>query len=270
MSEAGILAILSGTTGAAACLRISSLASRILGYPPITVLHVRADPASTILPSEEVLGARDIAAMNRREAAEDAALAELVAHWDQAGATWRSVAGYEVEEIRNVPRDTRLVVLSHPVAAPPGHRQALEAVLFGARLPVLMVPPATPVPIPSFCRHLAIGWRDSVITRRALDTFAPFIESADKVTVIAVVEGEDSSIQSARTAFGSRRSDATFKVADPAGAGTGHVLLAAAGRAGADTLLIGAHRHGVLQQWIFGTVTQAVMREGPMPLLMSS
>lgn len=270
MSDPGILVILSETTGAAACLHITSLASHILGHPPITVLHVRAAPGSTILPSEEVLGSRDIAAMNRREAAEDAALAELVAHWNEAGATWRSVAGYEIEEIRNIPRHTQLVVLPHPASGPPGHRQALEATLFAARLPVLMVPLATPVPVPSFCRHLAIGWRDSVITRRALATFAPFIEAAEKVTVIAIVEDEDPALQSARAALGPRRTDAAFKVVDPAGAGTGHALLAAACSAGADTLLIGAHRHGALQQWIFGTVTQIVMRDTPVPVLTSS
>lgn len=267
MSHPGIVVILSGTTGAAACLGITSLAARILGHPPITVLHVRAAPGSTILPSEEVLGSRDIAAMNRREAAEDAAVAELVAHWDETGATWRSVAGYEVEEIRNVPRDTRLVVLPHPASGPPGHQQALEAVLFAARLPVLMVPPAISIPISAFCRHLAIGWRESPITRRALDTFAPFIAATEKVTVIAVVEGDGFSLQPARAAIEPRRTDATFEVIDPAGAATGRALLDAAGRAGADTLLIGAHRHGALQRWIFGTVTQTVMRETSIPVL---
>lgn len=270
MSDFGILVILSGTAGTAACLSITSLASPILGRPPITVLHVRAAPGSTILPSEEVLGSRDIAAINSREAAEDAAIAEMVGRWNETDATWRSVAGYEVDEIRDIPRDIRLVVLPHPGLAPPGHQQALDAVLFAARRPVLMVPPAMPAPIPAFCRHLAIGWRDTPITRRALDAFAPFVEAAGKVTVVAVVEGESSSLQSARAAIGPRRTDAAFKMIDPAGGGTGAALLGAASRAGADTLLIGAHRHGALQRWILGTVTGVVVRRTPVPVLLSA
>lgn len=267
MNETGILVILSGVAEAASCLRITSLASRILGHPPITVLHVRAVPASTIMPSEEVLGASDIRAINHREAEEDAGLADLVARWDEAGARWLSVAGYEVEEIRNALPNTRLVVLPHPSVAPPGHRQALETVLFAARIPIVMVPAGMSVPVPSFCRHLAIGWRDSPITRHALDIFSPFIIAAEKLTVIEVVAGGHPPAQSARAALGRYRTDAVFTRIDPAGAGTGRALLAAARQGQADTLLIGAHRHAVLQEWILGTVTKTVLNQAPFPIL---
>jgi nucleotide-binding universal stress UspA family protein len=273
MTEGGILVVLGTAAGAAACLRVTSAAAAILGHPPITVLHVRAVPASTILPSEEALGSRQIEALARREAEEDAALAELTARWGEIGATWRSVAGYEVEEIRHAARGMRLVVLPHPAGEPPGHRQALDEALFDVRLPVVMVPDeaqANISPPPPFCRHLALGWRDSAITRRAVASFAPFVQAAAKVTVIEVTEGDESFLDSARAALAPWRADASFEAVTPAGADIGHALLAAVRRLGADTLLIGAHRHGVLQDWIFGTVTRTVLRETPVPVLLAA
>jgi nucleotide-binding universal stress UspA family protein len=272
MGEGAILVVLGGVAGGAACLRITSAAAGILGHPPITVLHVRAAPASTILPSEEALGRRQIEGLARREAAEDAALAELVAEWGEIGATWRSLPGYEVEEIRRIAPGTRLVVLPHPAAEPPGHREALDTALFDVRLPVLMVPQAIATasePSP-FCRHLALGWRDSAITRGAAATFAPFLQAAGKVTVIEVTEGDESFLESARVALAPWRPDAIFKAVAPAGEDIGHALLAAVRRIGADTLLMGAHRHGVLADWLFGTVTRTILHDTPVPVLLAS
>ncbi len=270
MAEGSILIVLGTTTGALACLHVASAAARILGHPPITVLHVRAVPASTILPSEEVLGARQIEALARQEAAADADLAELIARWGELGATWRSLAGYEVEEIHRVAPGVRLAILPHPRTEPPGHREALDTVLFDARLPVVMVPtPAAMSSAPLFCGHLALGWRDSNITRRAVTSFAPFIQAAERVTVIEVGEGDETFPQSALAALASLRVDASFESVPPEDGKIGSALLAAVTRCGADTLLIGAHRHGVLADMMFGTVTRTVLQNAAIPVLLA-
>ncbi|HWA79013.1 MAG TPA: universal stress protein [Acetobacteraceae bacterium] len=271
MAEGSIFVVLGSATGALACLHVASAAARILGRPPITVLHVRAAPASTILPSEEVLGARQIEALARQESAADADLAELIARGGELGATWRSLAGYEVEEIRRAAPGVRLAILPHPRDELPGHREALDTVLFEAGLPVVMVPASSALSSTSlFCGHLALGWRDSGITRRAVATFAPFIQAAERVTVVEVSEGDEAFPQSALAALAPLRPDARFETVSPEDGRIGSALLAAAARCGADTLLIGAHRHGVLADMMFGTVTRTVLENATIPVLLSA
>jgi nucleotide-binding universal stress UspA family protein len=53
------------------------------------------------------------------------------------------------------------------------------------------------------------------------------------------------------------------------GVDIGRVLLSQAASFAADLLVIGAHGHSHLSEWIFGDVTQTVLREAELPVLMS-
>ncbi len=264
MSGRGVLAILGGVGQAEACLHAAAVAARVLGGVTITVLHVRADPASTILPSEEVLGGREIRALERREAADDAALAALVAAWSEEHCLWRSVAGNEAAEIVRRAQHTALVVLPRPDGEPAGHRRALDAALFEARLPVLAVPPVRSA---GFGRHIAVGWKGEQALARAAAGFAPFLRAAERVSVIGVGQ-RGASLATAREVVGRFR-PAIEEVAVATGPGpVGRRLLEAAHEIGADCLLIGAYAHGPTLEWLLGGVTRTVLQEATVPLLL--
>ncbi|MGC8468382.1 MAG: universal stress protein [Acetobacteraceae bacterium] len=264
MSGRGVLAVLGGVRQAEACLHAAAVAARALGGVTITVLHVRADPASTILPSEEVLGAAEIAALARREAAEDTALAAIVSAWGEEHSLWRSVAGDEAAEIVRRARHTALVVLARPDGEPAGHQRALEAALFEARLPVLAVPP---VRFTGFGRHIAVGWKDEQALGRAAAGFAPFLRAAERVSVIGVGQ-RGASLAIAREVLGRFR-PGVEEVAVAKGPGpVGRSLLEAVHEIGADCLLIGAYAHGLALEWLLGGVTRTLLQEATVPLLL--
>ena len=66
MSGPEILVVLNRPQAAAGCLRAAADAAGALPAAQIAVLHVRADPLATILPSEEVLSGEQLAALRRR------------------------------------------------------------------------------------------------------------------------------------------------------------------------------------------------------------
>jgi len=121
---------------------------------------------------------------------------------------------------------------------------------------------------PLFCHHVVVGWRDSDLSRHAVATFAPFLKAAAKVTVIEVTDVDAGFPETARRALESWRADAVFETVASCDADIGHVLLSNTLRLGGDTLVIGAHRHNVLRDWILGTVTQTVLHDTSVPVLL--
>jgi nucleotide-binding universal stress UspA family protein len=49
----------------------------------------------------------------------------------------------------------------------------------------------------------------------------------------------------------------------------GHLIVNAAGQAGADLIAVGSHGHGALRETLFGSVTNDVLRESPVPVLVT-
>ncbi|MEZ5840621.1 MAG: universal stress protein [Hyphomicrobiales bacterium] len=96
------------------------------------------------------------------------------------------IAGAMTEVMTGTCRLTDLVVIGQddPARPDPGRAQALEAVLFGASRPLLVVPLGFAGET-SFGR-VAIGWDGSSPAARAVVAALPFLAAAESVEVIAV------------------------------------------------------------------------------------
>lgn len=264
MSTPSVLVLLTEPLGASVLLDAAAIAARALGTPRIDVLHVRLDPASTILPSEEVLTPGRVRDVEGAAAAEGAKVYAAFAAWRAAGQAgeWDEVVGVPAEEVRRRGPDAALVALTLPPPHPPSAEQAaLEAALFATGRPVLAVPAGWRG---GFGRHLAVGWRNSPATRHALTAVRPWLEAAETVTVLTVSDAPAPPPDGPLAGLPGALTQRTLAH----GGGDGATLLAAAVAAGADGLAMGAYRRGRVLEWMLGGVTEHVLHHATLPLLM--
>ena len=162
MTMQSVLVLLTEPRGARILLDAAATAARALGEPRIDVLHVRLDPASTILPSEEVLTPEHVRAVEGAAATEGAKVYAEFEAWCAAGhaGQWQEVVGVPADEVRRRGADAALVAMTLPAPHPPSAEQAaLEAALFGTGRPVLAVPAGGKA-------ASAATWRSAGATRR--------------------------------------------------------------------------------------------------------
>jgi nucleotide-binding universal stress UspA family protein len=267
MTAHSVLVLLTEPEGARDILDAAATAARALGEPRIDVLHVRLDPVSTILPSEEVLTPGHVRAVEGAAAVEGTKVYAEFEAWCAAGhaGQWQEVVGVPADEIRSRGPAAVLVAMTLPKPHPPSAQQAaLEAALFDTDRPVLAVPTGWQG---GFGRHLAVGWHDTPSTRKALTALRPWLEAAETITVLTVTDAPPPPPDGPLAGLPGRLTHRTLAHADD-GDGDGAALLAAAMDAGADGLVMGAYRRGRLLEWLLGGVTEHVVHHAALPLLM--
>ena len=181
---------------------------------------------------------------------------------------WRPALVGSVTHVVEKARTADLVVVGRRGAddlaprqfdVPPG------PVLMEAGRPVLVVPPQVD--------HLkgprvVVAWKDGTPARRAVSAALPFIRNADHVHVVTT--GHDARLEGGEEVAGHLArhgaSVAThlLRTVDTDGA----EILRFARAHDADLIVMGAYGHSRLREWVFGGVTQDILRESPVCCLM--
>lgn len=267
-AEGAILAILAEEAGAAAVLRHAAEAANALPGAIITALHVKVDPISTIMPTEEILSDEQARAIETEGEREGAALHAVFEAWRPTvdmPPVWRDVRGTVDAQVREHARAASLVVLAAPRPNSRGHAlTALHTALFDTGRPVLVVPvahDATPV------RCVVVGWKDSDVARRAMEAAASWLRMAAVVHVVHVGDSADE-LATAEQVLAGLGITATVKAVSSGGLDEGARLLAEAEALGADLVVMGAYRHNRLTEWILGGVTRTVLSSSKVPLFL--
>lgn len=201
---------------------------------------------------------------NGLSSAADASTAGLCARWVEDEAPGIGIFGQRG-------RVFDLIVVGRPTpgALTPA-MNTLETVLFESGRPILIAPPTAPQ---SLARHVMIAWNCSTETARAVAFAMPFLQRADRVTVLYVEgalvpgpSGED-------VAAGLRHHGINADVINAAGkrspAAAGEVMLAEAAKSGADLLIKGGYTQSRLRQMIFGGATNHILNEAQLPVFMA-
>ena len=266
-----VLAILMEQPGAEACLQAAGLAAAALAAPRLLALHVRLDPDSTIMPSEEILTPKQREALKLQAESACAALHAAFASWQgrQApglDAKWLDVTDRATDAVARHGHDAALVVMAAPsLHAGKQVHEAFHAALFDTHRLLLRVPHPGPVRPP---RRIAIGWKDSAVCRAAIAQAAPWLRQAEQVDVLHVVARDAAELDAAgellRGMGIAARLHGLARGTQPVGA----QLLAEAKARQADWLLIGAFRRPQAVEWLLGGVTRAVLQEARLPVLM--
>lgn len=137
--------------------------------------------------------------------------------------------------------------------------------------PVLVVPNAGNFDVVG--KRVMVCWNASREAARAVQDAMPILEKADKVTVLAVnpsrsdhgdIPGADIALHLARHGI---KAEATATSAD--GIEVADAILARASDLGVDLIVSGAFGHSRTREWVFGGVTESLMRNMTVPTMMS-
>jgi len=124
-------------------------------------------------------------------------------------------------------------------------------------------------------KRIAIAWNASKEARRAIADALPFLSTAQAVKIFVVDAARHSDRHGeepgANIALHLARHGAVVEVErlESVGAPTADVILSATKRDNADLIVMGAHGHSRSRQLLFGSVTQAILENTAIPVLLS-
>ena len=143
-----------------------------------------------------------------------------------------------------------------------------DAVLFQSGRPVLIVPDGASS---AFGETVVVAWKDGVEAVHAVAAAAPFFAKAASVSLLSVAESNEDDTSLAAMAeyltLSGLKVDAS-RIAAPAG-GVAKTLLSEASAKPGALLVMGAYGHWRWREWVFGGVTQEVLRSTTLPVLMA-
>lgn len=190
--------------------------------------------------------------------------------WSSQSATVQgpALSGYLARKLRF----SDLVVLPRPYQDNPDAADLVEACLFAAERPVLMIPKGCHAPDTG--GHILVGWNDGAEALAAARAALPLLEQAD-VTDICIIDppttgGERSDPGGAMAQYlmrhGTRSQVAVLPKSDVPICET---LLSCAKDVGAEMIVSGAYGHSRLREAIFGGATRNLLERANIPILMS-
>lgn len=191
-------------------------------------------------------------------------------------AEWRSVNGALTNVAPQHARYADLCILGHEVQ--PGHASIDygfdEQMLFVGGRPVLFIPPAWSSP--TLGRHVAVAWNSSRAAARAVHDALPIIERAERTTVITVNPADfidrHGALPMEQMVEHLERHGATvhpMRVTKVPPGDIAPTLQSKAREVGADLLVAGAFGQSRLREMLLGGVTNDLLADMRLPILMS-
>jgi len=193
-----------------------------------------------------------------------AAPAEASTH---PSAQWHVETGEEPRWMANYGLTADLIVASRGAVDAATARSTLEAVLVGTGRPLLI--PRTGAPSVEMADRIAIAWKPTPQTARAVAAAMPFLARAKEIVVMTVQEEEDPCDDADRLVRNLEWHGfkAVAQSLTPDGRNAAETLLAAAAEK-VGLLVMGGYGHTRLREWVFGGFTQQLLVNAPVPVLM--
>jgi nucleotide-binding universal stress UspA family protein len=148
-----------------------------------------------------------------------------------------------------------------------------ERLLLASGAPILVVP--SDWKSESIGKKILVGWNASREARRALADALPLLVAAPSVTLLVVDSnkrvGRHGEEPGADIALYLARHGAHIEVEQVSSRGSpvGDIILTYAAEHGMDLIVIGAYSHARLVEVVFGGVTRRLLKQAPIPVLMS-
>jgi nucleotide-binding universal stress UspA family protein len=165
-----------------------------------------------------------------------------------------------------------LVVLPRPYQDNPDAEALVEACLFAAERPVLMIPKGCKAPDAG--GHILMGWNDGAEALAAARAALPLLQQADIADICIIdppMHAADRSDPGGAMAqylmrHGTRSEVAVLAKTEPH---VGEILLRRAREVGAQLIVSGAYSHSRLREAVFGGATRSLLERADRPILMS-
>ena len=249
-------------------------------------LHVRIDPADIAVALSTDIGGGMIPAGFIDQLEEEAAQREDKArksfqvlcerehvmiggspgNANAVSAEWHREIGVMADWIGEYGRTSDLVVTGRSADMGGAGREALESALLETGRPLLI-----PGPKETAFETVAIAWKSTREAARAVSCAVPFLARAKRIVILTVAESGGAEGESGvrLSAAVCRHNAATeARQLQPGSLETADALLAAASEVTADLLVMGGYSHSRLRELVLGGVTEHVLRQANLPVLM--
>ncbi|WP_341368426.1 universal stress protein [Yoonia sp. BS5-3] len=193
-----------------------------------------------------------------------------IIRWSTQSATVQGPAltGYLARKLRF----SDLVVLPRPYQKNPEAAALVEACLFSAERPVLMIPKGCKAPAPG--GHVLMGWNDGAEALAAARAAVPLLKQADVADICIIdppLHAADRSDPGGAMAqylmrHGTKADIIVLAKTEPQ---IGNMLLRRADEVDANMIVCGAYGHSRLREAVFGGATRNLLEQADRPILMS-
>ena len=197
-------------------------------------------------------------------------MAGEILRWADHSATVQGPAlhGYLARKLRF----SDLVVMPRPYQGDQETAAIVEACLFAAERPVLMIPDGCALPAAD--AHVLMGWNDGAEALSAARAALPLIKQAEVVDICIIdppMHAADRSDPGGAMAqylmrHGARTEVAVLAQTEP---NVGEMLMRRAREVGAQMIVTGAYGHSRLREAVFGGATRSLLEQATIPILMS-
>lgn len=269
-----IIALLPEAETVASCLDCATAAARRLPSR-VRALHVGFNPRVSVLSAEEMdLQWLREGAEGRLEVRQAKIRAAFDAWVAAAGASappvaWNDDQGDVGAVVASAAARADLVVMANPRNL--DARDALHSTLFWAQRLMLVAPPRPDAGPRTVGRHIVIGWKTGAPVERAVRAGIDWLRRADRLTVVCVTKpGTEPYERRAREVMAELALAAEIVSIPKTGPSVGRQLLGEAIRRDADSLLIGAFKHGELWESLLGGVTRDVLAAASIPVFLAA
>jgi nucleotide-binding universal stress UspA family protein len=235
----------------------------VAGRAPMSVSPSGRQPNDTV-PSDPRL--RDIKALLDQKGREfQAAVGKLDGYPE-----WRGELEAPTELLAREARAADLLIIGNkPDNSDPSRALDPGTVLLKAGRPALVVPDSSSLSL----RHVAIAWKDVREARRAVLDALPFLQEAESVMIVEVVEsGHDQTLRGAKDVGTYLARHGIKTIAErfrPAEVTPSVSLLRFIEDENIGLIVTGAYGHSRLGEWAFGGVTRDLLAQSPICCLFS-
>ncbi|HTJ65194.1 MAG TPA: universal stress protein [Alphaproteobacteria bacterium] len=194
----------------------------------------------------------------------------IVARSSPATATstsWAEYIGLAGDTLADIARFSDLVIMQTLDDKGPIEGDAmLEAVLFDAGRPVLLVPRKA---VDLFGGNALIAWDGGHEALSAIVAAIPLIRRAKAVEILTVEPHTDTKAESLAVYLGSHGVTATVQDCVRGSKSIGEVVLREGKRSGASLLVMGGYHHGRTRELLFGGTTRRIIATTTTPVLLA-
>lgn len=240
-----------------------------LVYDPVTPVYTVATP----LPAEYIADAREQALGDARRSAAAFEAAAATAGISSESRLVESVGTSGFGDIVRQCALADMVVIGqqNPDRSEPMREAMIEAILFQAGVPTLIVPHSGPSSLGT--RKAIVAWDGRATAARAAREALPLLALTDSVTVAIVTDGKAAPDDAPGTEIATYLSrhglEVTVRSIPNVHRDVAGTLLSFAKDEGADFLVMGAYGHGRLREFILGGVTRGIMEGMTLPVIMA-
>jgi nucleotide-binding universal stress UspA family protein len=183
-------------------------------------------------------------------------------------ASWHEEDGHALKRIMFHARHNDLVVVGRAKTANGLPADFLEQLLIGCGRPVLI---AGSAPVPTPTGTIMVCWKETAEAARAVNAAMPFLIHAKRVVIVSITEGGENPAEALsdvarQLAWNGVRSE--LRTIIPSGTAIPDLLSSAAQECGADLVVLGAYGHSRMHEILFGSCTQAVIRNADTSVLL--